>query len=193
MTKLLPCPFCGKQPRSEWFSGGESDDCGYWDIGCCGAFAHEDDEETAIKLWNTRTPARPDGEVVAWRPSSAASIHIPSPPPPSNETRAAEIERLHERCDAYKGQVKCGSEEISRLRLQLADAEATLFKLNSGEELQSLMKLNNELRSQLADAQTAIRSALVIAEAEWIFKGAHPHRQVALEQMRSALSDEQKP
>ncbi len=48
------------------------------------------------------------------------------------------------------------ADEIASLRAQLADAEATMLKLNSGEELQSLMKLNNELLAQLASARKAL-------------------------------------
>lgn len=104
---------------------------------------------------------------------------------------ADEIERLHERCDAYKGQVKCGSEEISRLRLQLADAEATLFKLNSGEELQSLMKLNNELRSQLdsvrkvIDAECEQKSKLVAEKND--LQGKVIRKTTILNRYRTAL------
>lgn len=54
-SELLPCPFCGKQPHSNWNGASyPDDDSGYWAIECCGAFVHEDDEETARKLWNTR-------------------------------------------------------------------------------------------------------------------------------------------
>jgi len=57
---LLPCPFCGKRPRSGWNGAdGPHDDCGYWSIECCGAFVHEDDEETARKLWNKRALPQP--------------------------------------------------------------------------------------------------------------------------------------
>lgn len=65
--KLLPCPFCGKPPRSDWMSGGESDDCGYWSVECCGAFAHEDSEEAAAKIWNTRASLTPATKPVAWQ------------------------------------------------------------------------------------------------------------------------------
>lgn len=58
------------------------------------------------------------------------------------------------------------------------------------EDNDRLRKEVAALRSQLVNAYTAIRSALVIAEAEWHFKGAHPCRQVALEQMRAALIDD---
>ena len=64
-TKLLPCPFCGKQPSSRWWGVSDQfDDGGYWDISCCGAFAHEDDEKSAAKIWNTR--ASPQAEPAAW-------------------------------------------------------------------------------------------------------------------------------
>lgn len=47
------------------------------------------------------------------------------------------------------------------------------------------------LEAQLASARKALRSALTIAEVEWQFRGAHPYRQAVLEQMQSALTDEQ--
>jgi hypothetical protein len=51
---LLPCPFCGDQPRSYWQSASIDEDCGYWAIECCIAFSHDDDEPTAARAWNTR-------------------------------------------------------------------------------------------------------------------------------------------
>lgn len=60
-VKLLPCPFCGKQPQSYWQSGGESDDCGYWAIECCSVHVHEDDERDASNVWNTRPTPAPEG------------------------------------------------------------------------------------------------------------------------------------
>lgn len=47
---------------------------------------------------------------------------------------ADEIERLTERCEAYKGQVKAGSDEIERLRASLATATRALEEIaNAGE------------------------------------------------------------
>lgn len=45
---------------------------------------------------------------------------------------------------------ECYPQQIKELNDRIADAEKTLWKLNSGWELQDLMKLNNELRNQLA-------------------------------------------
>jgi hypothetical protein len=57
---LLPCPFCGKQPRSAWngCSVPGSEDGGYWGIDCCHALSHADSEEEAAKKWNTRPIAQ---------------------------------------------------------------------------------------------------------------------------------------
>ena len=60
---LLPCPFCGKQPASNWFGAGLSEDDGYWGIDCCNAHAHDDCEEGAARQWNTRLqPSRAASE-----------------------------------------------------------------------------------------------------------------------------------
>lgn len=60
---LKPCPFCGSKPRSQWFDAtSEDDDCGYWGIDCCQAFAHEATKADAIAAWNTRPAAPPLAE-----------------------------------------------------------------------------------------------------------------------------------
>ena len=63
MTDLLPCPFCGEQPRSEWCGvhAGVPEDGGYWAIECCSVFIHTDEEEDAVHDWNTRSvmPSEP--------------------------------------------------------------------------------------------------------------------------------------
>lgn len=53
---LLPCPFCGKQPRSNWFGDHTpTGDDGYWGVECCHVHVHMDSEEEAITAWNTRS------------------------------------------------------------------------------------------------------------------------------------------
>jgi len=60
MPDLLPCPFCGDQPRS--FHDKSSDYEAHWSWSvvceCGGEVNHEfDTEKEAIECWNTRTPA----------------------------------------------------------------------------------------------------------------------------------------
>ncbi len=50
------------------------------------------------------------------------------------ELLEAEIERLRERCEAYKGQVKAGAAEIERLRAAL-DAAKAFFALRENWDL----------------------------------------------------------
>lgn len=54
---LLPCPFCGKQPKSKWYGCDTPgmEDCGYWGIDCCLSHSHSDSEEEAAEKWNRRT------------------------------------------------------------------------------------------------------------------------------------------
>jgi len=54
----------------------------------------------------------------------------------------AEIERLRERCEAYKGQVEAGSHEIERLRSELGTA-LDRFKLikEGGEGAERALRL----------------------------------------------------
>lgn len=61
----------------------------------------------------------------------------------AHRERSEVTQRMHE----AEALLKKKEYEIKRLREQLADAEATMFKLNSSEELQSLMKLNNTIRA----------------------------------------------
>lgn len=56
VNELKPCPLCGKQPNSRWYSAsicGE-DDSGYWGIDCCYVHVHADEESYALTSWNTR-------------------------------------------------------------------------------------------------------------------------------------------
>jgi prefoldin subunit 5 len=46
---------------------------------------------------------------------------------------ADEIERLRNRCEAYKGQVESGAAEIAALKARVAELEATL-STNPGEQ-----------------------------------------------------------
>ena len=54
---LLPCPFCGVQPRDAW----DSDIYGGWAIACdaCGMtmLPQADNRAEAITAWNCRDPA----------------------------------------------------------------------------------------------------------------------------------------
>ncbi len=63
------------------------------------------------------------------------------------------------------------ADEIERLRSQLADAEAALFKLNSGEELQSLMALNNDLHAENCELRNQIArlECPTIEVRDWFF------------------------
>lgn len=61
-SEMRDCPFCGNKPRSGWQGTGVPgmDDCGYWGIDCCNAFAHADTEAEALAQWNRRSDA-PNG------------------------------------------------------------------------------------------------------------------------------------
>lgn len=55
---LLPCPFCGGQPKFGETNTGVPgmEDCGYAFVECCIVHAHsEESVEDAIEKWNTRT------------------------------------------------------------------------------------------------------------------------------------------
>lgn len=56
-SDLLPCPYCGEKPEIEKYSDEYDDNttrisCKNED--CIGSHCWQDDEETAIKTWNTR-------------------------------------------------------------------------------------------------------------------------------------------
>ena len=54
---MLPCPFCGKQPKSRWWGTTcpvTAEDEGYWGIDCCLCHSHADSQEEAAAAWNRR-------------------------------------------------------------------------------------------------------------------------------------------
>lgn len=61
-NELLPCPFCGSQPRSCWHGGSDAtgEQYGYHAIECCDIAVHEDDEATAAAKWNKRHAHEPE-------------------------------------------------------------------------------------------------------------------------------------
>lgn len=77
---LLPCPFCGAKPTSQWIG---DEDGGYWEVSCNKCLpkdsslmvtqfigVHGHFEEECIQAWNTRPTAvasHAEGEVVAWQ------------------------------------------------------------------------------------------------------------------------------
>jgi len=132
---LLPCPFCGKQPVSEWYSAGESDDCGYWGIDCCGAFAYEDDEETAVKLWNTRADV-PAAKAPLSDLEKAVHFGIWSTSGPTN---GAEIEMVERWCkeaweDFQKQAPKLCSHSPAAHASRLAQLEAFVRQVATCEQ-----------------------------------------------------------
>ncbi len=81
---VLPCPFCGCAPKAGWQGTGVPgmDDCGYYGIDCCHAFAHADDEQEAVAAWNHRTPhsdaadARRIDALNAWAEEGIVTIGV---------------------------------------------------------------------------------------------------------------------
>lgn len=51
-----------------------------------------------------------------------------------------EIERLRERCEAYKGQVEAGAVEIERLRRRAENAEDTIKNMEQAAKLLNIHK-----------------------------------------------------
>jgi chromosome segregation ATPase len=84
------------------------------------------------------------------------------------DKQKAEIERLRERCEGYKGQVKWGADEIERLQvdknegdrllvvaLQLRDDARQELKQEKAE-IKRLQTENKDLRRQLGSAESAL-------------------------------------
>jgi len=60
--ELLPCPFCGGQPSSQWHGGTDEtgERYGYHAIECCDSvYIHAEDSDTAIAMWNKRHAHEP--------------------------------------------------------------------------------------------------------------------------------------
>lgn len=47
--------------------------------------------------------------------------------------------------------------ELAATKAALAEADAVIFKLNSGEELQTLMKINNECVARISELEAALK------------------------------------
>lgn len=74
---LLPCPFCGEQPRSQWHPAPPpDDDCGYWGVECCAVAVHEDTERGAAAIWNTRCPPAQQVPEAEFKAKAALSYLI---------------------------------------------------------------------------------------------------------------------
>lgn len=76
---LLPCPFCGGQPKFGETNTGVPgmEDCGYAFVECCIVHAHsEESVEDAIEKWNTRTHSAEIAGVLrdaeSWQPIESA-------------------------------------------------------------------------------------------------------------------------
>lgn len=85
-VELLPCPFCGGQPKFGETNTGVPgmEDCGYAFVECCIVHAHsEESVEDAIEKWNTRTHsaeiagALRDAERMEWLTSMAVEVRTP--------------------------------------------------------------------------------------------------------------------
>jgi hypothetical protein len=61
--ELLPCPFCGNAAHITHLG----QDVVRVMCNVCASESAPNNRLKAIAVWNTRTPARPDGEAVAWR------------------------------------------------------------------------------------------------------------------------------
>jgi hypothetical protein len=137
--ELKPCPFCAKQPASQWFAACAPDeDCGYWGIDCCVVHIHEDNEADAVVKWNRRIhPTQPAQTVeeVELRFTSGNSVPVERATVRDHEWQTirqalrdheAEIARLTYRLETADGYGEQCDNDIRALLDRAEKAEALL-------------------------------------------------------------------